>query len=288
MQVTALEASRSAVSVGSESPTLSFVVPTFNEATNLPSLFEHLLDFVRESGVYAETIIVDDSSPDGTGILAEELAVRHNGTLRARVLHRPAKLGLSSALLDGVRASQGMWVAILDADNSHDISSLGEMMRVAEAGADVVIGSRYVEGSRIEAWPPHRRLISLAATFLTRAAFRRGVRDPMSGFALFRRDRLVRLPDLLNPRAYKFLLEVLVRLRPLEVREVPITFRNRRNGDSKLTPLEIVEFLKLILLLVIRPEPRPAEAENAPRPSRPHDGSGRSALPDSTANIGMR
>lgn len=267
MQVTGPEAAASSLHDGPEPPTVSFVVPTFNEASNLPQLFEHLLDFVRESGLSVETIIVDDSSPDGTGVLAEELAIRHNGTLSARVLHRPAKLGLSSALLDGVRVSRGTWIAMLDADSSHDLSSLREMMRAAEEGADVVIGSRYIEGGRIEAWPPHRYLMSLAATFLARALFRPGVRDPMSGFALIRRETLVRLPDLLNPHAYKFLLEVLVRLRPLRVREIPITFRNRQNGDSKLTPREILEFLKLIWFLIVRRDSGSAQLGDR-RPSR--------------------
>lgn len=252
MQSVGFEVTGSSLHPAPESPTISFVVPTFNEATNLPLLFERLLDFVKETRLSVETIIVDDSSPDGTGILAEELAIRHNGVLSARVVHRPAKLGLSSALFDGVHVSRGTWIAILDADSSHDVSSLREMMRAAEEGADVVIGSRYTAGGRIEAWPAHRRLISLAATFLARSLFRLGVQDPMSGFALIRRETLVRLPDLLNPHAYKFLLEVLVRLRPLRVREVPITFRDRQNGDSKLTPVEIFEFLKLILFLIVR------------------------------------
>lgn len=232
-------------------PVLSIVVPTFNEAANLPELFERLLAFVRETKLSIETIVVDDASPDGTGVLAEELAIRNNGTLSARVLHRPGKLGLSSALLDGMRASRAPWVAILDADHSHDVRQLADMFRVAQVThADVVIGSRYAPGGAIEDWPASRRIISLSATFLARSLLRLPVHDPVSGFAVFRREVIERLPDLRNPQGYKLLLEILVRLRPLSVMEVPITFRNRRNGESKLSGKEIVEFGRLILALL--------------------------------------
>ncbi len=231
-------------------PEISVVVPTFNEAANLPELFERLLAFVRDSKLSLETIVVDDASPDGTGVIAEQLAIKHNGSLSARVLHRPAKLGLSSALYDGIQVAQGSWIAMLDADNSHDIRSLREMYRAAQDGVDVVIGSRYVRGGRIEEWPMRRLLISRGATAIARTAFRLDVRDPMSGFVLLRRDAAARVPELLNPRTYKFLLELLVRVRPLSVREVPIVFRNRRNGDSKLSGREIVEFARLVVALM--------------------------------------
>ena len=250
MQATRLSAGESARLPSPEGPILSVVVPTFNEATNLPELFDRLLAFVRESNLSIETIVVDDASPDGTGVLAEELAVRHNGTLSARVLHRPGKLGLSSALFDGIRASRAPWIAMIDADNSHDVKSLRVMFAAAQDGADVVIGSRYIQGGKIEQWPLRRRLISLLATAIARALFRLEVRDPMSGFAILRRDIAMKLDGLRNPRAYKLLLEVLVRLRSLHIREVPITFRDRTRGSSKLSWKEIVEFDRLILALL--------------------------------------
>ncbi len=236
-------------SEGHGEPQISIIVPTFNEASNLPELFNRLLTFVRESRLSVETIVVDDASPDGTGIIAEELAIRHNGTLSAKVIHRPGKLGLSSALFDGIQSSRGLWVAMLDADNSHDIRSLRDMWRATKDGVDVVIGSRYVRGGKIEDWPLNRRLVSRGATWLARTAFRLRVKDPMSGFALFRRETGVGLTELRNPRAYKFLLELLVRSEGLRVEEVPITFRDRKNGDSKLTPKEFIEFTRLLLAL---------------------------------------
>lgn len=249
MQLVTARAPEPTTHVAPKAPVLSIIIPTFNEASNLPELFDHLLSFVQESKLSIETIVVDDASPDGTGILAEELAVRHNGVLSARVLHRPSKLGLSSALYDGMQASKGKWIVMLDGDNSHDVGSLLEMFKAAQDGVDVVIGSRYLKGGRIEDWPLSRHVISLGATFLSRALFRLTVSDPMSGYALIRRDVALRLPGLLNPRAYKFLLEILVRVHPVSVAEVPITFRNRRNGDSKLSAMEIVEFVRLLVYL---------------------------------------
>ena len=252
MQVTATLTSTTSSDEVVRAPDMSIVVPTFNEATNLSELFERLHAFARESGLALETIVVDDDSPDGTGVLAEALAVKHDGLLSVRVLHRPSKLGLSSALHDGIQVSQGSWIAMLDADNSHDARSLIDMFQAAQDGADLIIGSRYVPGGRIEDWPLSRRIISLGATALSQFLFRLEVRDPMSGFALIRRDTAMRLPSLRNPRAYKFLLELLVRVRPLEVREIPITFTNRKNGDSKLTGSEILEFIRLIFALLPR------------------------------------
>lgn len=234
----------------SAEPQVSIIVPTFNEASNLPEFFDRLLAFVRESRLSVETIVVDDASPDGTGVLAEQLAIKHNGTLSARVIHRPGKLGLSSALFDGIQTSRGSWVAMLDADNSHDIRSLQDMWRAARDDVDVVIGSRYVRGGRIEDWPLNRRLVSRGATWLARTAFRLEVKDPMAGFALLRRETAVRMSDLRNPRAYKFLLELLVRAHGLRVQEVPITFRNRKVGHSKLTPREFIEFARLMVSLM--------------------------------------
>ena len=240
-------------------PTLSLIIPTFNEAANLPELFERLLAFAKETNLSIETIVVDDASPDGTGVLAEELAFRHNGALSARVLHRPKKLGLSSALYDGMRESRAPWVAVLDADNSHDLRDLAKMLQVArETGVDIVIGSRYVEGGQIQSWPASRRIISLAATYLSRVLLHLEVKDPMAGFAVFRKDLVGRLFGLRNPRAYKLLLEFLVRVHPLTLVEVPITFRNRRNGESKLTPHEFVEFSRLVLALMREPRSRKA------------------------------
>ncbi len=230
-------------------PILSVVIPTFNEALSLPESLDRLLVFAQESGLSLEAVIVDDGSPDGTGEIAEALAPRLEPAVSVKVIHRPSKLGLSGALYDGIQNSGGRWVTTLDADNSHDISSLRDMFLAAQSGADVVVGSRYVRGGRIEAWPLYRRIISLGATSLARILFDLDVRDPVSGFALMTRDVAERLPTPCNPRASKLLLEVLVRVRPESVVEVPIRFRDRANGESKFTIGDVVEFVRLVISL---------------------------------------
>lgn len=227
-------------------PILSVVIPTFNEALSLPESLYRLRDFAHESGLSLEAVIVDDGSPDGTGQIAEALAPRLEPAVRVKVIHRPGKLGVTGALFDGIQNSGGRWVTTLDADNSHDISSLRDMFLAAQSGADVVVGSRYVRGGRIEVWPLYRRIISLGATSLARSLFDLDVRDPMSGFALMTRDVAERLPTPCNPRASKLLLEVLVRVRPQRVVEVPIRFRDRANGESKFSIRDMVEFVHLV------------------------------------------
>lgn len=230
-------------------PSISFVIPTFNEAPNLPRLFETLLHFARDSGVSVEVVVVDDSSPDGTGELAEGLAIRFDDIVRARVVHRASKLGLGGALHEGLLASSGRYVVMLDADNSHDLSCLPEMMRAAESGAEVVIGSRYARGGRIEHWPIYRWVISLGATCLSRVLFDLNVRDPVSGFAVLSRDLVSRFPGPSNPRSSKLLLDILATMEPAPVVEVPIHFRNRASGKSKFTASDLLEFVRLVLAL---------------------------------------
>lgn len=236
--------------LSSSTPTLSVVLPTFNEAGNLPGVFQQIAQFARTSGTSVELIVVDDASADGTGVIAESLVEQFAPFVRAQVVHRPRKLGLSGALYDGMRQSTGRWVAMLDADNSHDITCLHAMVPAARAGADVVIGSRYTVGGRIERWPFHRRIFSFGATFLARTMFGIVARDPVSGFAIITRQVIERFPGPSNPRASKLLLEMLVKVRPERVVEVPITFRDRATGQSKFAVADLVEFSRLVRALL--------------------------------------
>ena len=234
----------------SESPKLSVIVPTLNEAESLPLLCNRISRFAEESGLQVELVIVDDSSPDGTSGVALNLADTFKDSITIRVLVRPRNRGVSSALFEGMRASRGDFIVMMDADNSHDAYHLSEMLAIAEEGADVVVGSRYIKEGEILAWPLRRRIISLGATWIARLLFDVPVKDPMSGFALYRRRVIERLPDISTPHCYKLLLEVLVRVRPAQVREVPISFRDRENGQSKLSSSQIFEYLKLVAALL--------------------------------------
>jgi len=214
---------------------LSLVIPTLNERASLGALVRRICESL---GAYPfEIIIVDDDSPDGTGRVAEELAE----TYPLRVLHRRGKRELGSAVVEGLGRARGSILGFMDADLSHPPESLPLLLRTVERdGADVAVGSRFVQGGRVsEDWSRTRRLVSLAARLLCRPLT--SVRDSTSGFFLFRREVIEGVA--LRPRGYKIGLELLVKGRYASVREVPISFRERRTGASKMTLRVQADFL---------------------------------------------
>jgi dolichol-phosphate mannosyltransferase len=222
---------------------LSIVIPTYNERENIERLLGELQSLGPRLNRPYEVLLVDDSSPDGTGDLAERLG-RTKG-LEVRVLKRDGKRSLGGATAAGLTASRWDILCVMDADLSHPPSLIPTMVDALD-GADGVVASRYLTGSRIESWPVGRRLISLSATLIARLVLRVPCRDPLSGFFLFRRSFLARIQ--ITGKGHKPLLEVLVGLRPV-VSEVPYIFSNRRNGESKLNAASIKEFVLLVLSL---------------------------------------
>jgi dolichol-phosphate mannosyltransferase len=213
----------------------SVIVPTYNERNNIQSLYKGISNNLTNF----EIIFVDDNSPDGT---AEEIESLNSESIR--LIKRKGKLGLGSAILEGAKAAKGQYLIMMDADLSHDVKAMPKMIEAAN-GADIVVGSRYTSGGEIIGWPLKRRIISRGATFIANLILGVLVKDPMSGFALFRRDVLRSLNGNLNPRGYKLLLEILVKSPKAVVREIPVTFRDRANGSSKMGTNEIVDYIKL-------------------------------------------
>jgi dolichol-phosphate mannosyltransferase len=215
----------------------SVVVPTYNERDTLPELVDRLH---RALGSGYELVVVDDRSPDGTAELAEDLGRRYP----VRVVRRPGRLGLATAVLEGARAAAGRFVVVMDADLSHPPEDVIRLLDAVRGGADVAVGSRYVRGGGIRAWPLRRRLMSRVAVLLARLWLREGVHDPVSGFFAVRRDLL--LDPALQGLGYKILLEVLARNRGRTVVEVPYVFTDRTRGRSKLGVREVWEYLRLL------------------------------------------
>lgn len=215
------------------------IVPTFNERANLPVLVSQL---VEHPGV--RVLVVDDESPDGTGVLADELARAHPG--RVDVLHRTERPGLGRSYIDGIRKALGEPVDVIcqmDADLSHDPRQLPDLIAAID-DADVVIGSRYVPGGRIVNWPARRRVLSRFANMYIRAVTRLSARDCTSGYRCWRREALAALPiDRFRSDGYSFLIEMLyvASARGCRIAEVPITFVERREGESKLSRAVLVE-----------------------------------------------
>lgn len=218
-------------------PALSIIVPTYNERDNVQSLYQGISQALDDF----EIIFVDDSSPDGTAQAIKTLQARDR---RIKLLERPGKLGLATAIMDGLGLAEGQFAGMMDADLSHQPEALPRML-AAFSDADIVIGSRYVRGGRIVGWPLRRHITSRVAVFISHILLHPPVKDTTSGFVLYRRDILAKLKGQLNTRGYKLLLEVLVKCPEARVREIPIVFTNRVRGQSKLNQGEVVEFLKL-------------------------------------------
>jgi dolichol-phosphate mannosyltransferase len=218
------------------------VVPTYNEADNLPALVDALHE-LDEPGL--RVLVVDDSSPDGTGRIAEDLGkrLRSDGEPFVRVLHRPAKQGLGRAYVAGMTRAleEGAdFVVQMDADFSHEPNEIPKMLDALErTGAGVVIGSRYVPGGSLDPdWTRARRLLSEWANFYARTILRMDVRDITAGFKLWRREALLAI-DLarITSDGYAFQIEMNweIRRRGYDIVEIPIYFRERREGASKMS-----------------------------------------------------
>ena len=225
------------------------ILPTYEEAGNLPGIAAAILAALPG----ATLLVVDDNSPDGTGAIADGLAAAEP---RVRVRHRPGKRGLGRAYLDGFQvALDGGATALvqMDADWSHDPAALPALVGpIARGEADLVIGSRYAPGGRVEDWGLGRRLISRGGSLFARIVLRLAPRDLTGGFKAWRATTLAALPrDGIHAGGYVFQIEATHRASRAGARvvEVPITFRDRRVGRSKMSRRIIVEALVVVLRL---------------------------------------
>jgi dolichol-phosphate mannosyltransferase len=219
---------------------VSLVLPTYNERECLELLHERIDTAL--AAYRHEVIVVDDNSPDGTGDLVRQIAA----TGPYRLVSRPRRAGLSSAVLDGCRAATGRVVVVMDADGSHPPEVLSELIGPIQSGrAEFTLGSRRVHGGSDEGLGAVRWLTSWMATFPTRPLT--WVHDPMSGFFAVRRDVLDRAP--LTPTGFKVGLEILVKCHPRPVVEVPYHFGERLAGESKLGPLVIASYGRHLMRL---------------------------------------
>jgi dolichol-phosphate mannosyltransferase len=225
------------------------VIPTYNEADNVERIVRaaaNELQRIAPGGYYI--LVVDDDSPDGTGNIADKLAHELD---EVEVLHREAKTGLGHAYLAGFAhalAGGAEWVIEMDADFSHDPAYLGDLL-AATSDADVVLGSRYVRGGGVRDWGLLRRMISRGGGLYARTILQVDVNDLTGGFKCIKR-RVLEAIDLPSVRAegYVFQIEVTYRalLAGFRVREVPIVFRDRTAGSSKISPRIAIEAMWLV------------------------------------------
>ena len=224
------------------------VIPTYNEKQNVKEMAQAVLEHLPGNGVI---LFVDDNSPDGTGDLIDEMASRSD---RIQCLHREKKEGLGRAYVSGFTKALEMGADLIiemDCDFSHDPAMLPKMIEETQ-NADVVIGSRYVPGGKCVNWPFRRLLISKAGGFFVRTITGMPVKDPTGGFKCFRRSVLEKI-DLssVESSGYSFQLEMNHRtwMAGFKIKEIPITFAERRAGYSKITAGIAVESVKMVLKL---------------------------------------
>jgi dolichol-phosphate mannosyltransferase len=221
------------------------VLPTYNERENVAAL----LTAVRSTVPAADVLVVDDNSPDGTASIVEEMAAELG---QIKLLRRPGKHGLGSAYREGfaIALDEGYDAIVsMDVDFSHDPKALPELLALLGAGADAVIGSRYVPGGATVDWPLHRRILSRWGNRYTSLVLRLQVRDCTSGFRVYRASALSAIePSSTTAEGYAFLTELVRRLvrSGYRVMESPIVFRDRRYGESKMSSRIIVESMLLV------------------------------------------
>jgi dolichol-phosphate mannosyltransferase len=225
-------------------PALSVVVPTFNERDNVTKLYQKLAAALR--GVAWEVIFVDDNSPDGTWDVVRGLARQDS---RVRCIRRIGRRGLSGACIEGILASSAPFAAVMDADLQHDETQLPKMLALLESGkAELVVGSRYIEGGNADSFDRSRAGASALATEVAKRALGVSIADPMSGFFMIRRDRFEELAPKLSTQGFKILLDIVATAQgKLKTVEIPFSFGTRLHGESKLDSMVALDFLGLVL-----------------------------------------
>jgi dolichol-phosphate mannosyltransferase len=238
------------------------IVPTYNESGNL----EWIVGRIRLAQPDLDVLVVDDGSPDGTGEIADRLAAADP---QVQAMHRSGKQGLGAAYRAGFAwgLERGYDVLIeMDADGSHRPEDLAQLLAASRAGADLVLGSRWVPGGGVVNWPWHRRLISRGGTFYARLMLGIPIHDATGGFRAFRRGTLERLPVAdVSSQGYCFQIDMARRVvdAGMSVVEVPITFVERERGESKMSSAIVREALwrvtvwGLARLVPRRQRPRP-------------------------------
>ena len=236
---------------------LSIVIPTYNESENIVELVREIIDKIPKD-IKAEILIVDDNSPDGTGSTVKDFASKnnlagtddHSRTLTIRVIHRLIRDGLMCAVLDGIKASVGKNILVMDADFSHPPQLIPRIITELRHESNcVVIGSRYAKGGTTIGVPMKRLLISFGATGIARYGLKvKEVRDPMSGFFALPRHILKDIE--FSTQGFKILLEILVKKQGnVIVKEIPYAFTDRKYGHSKLDLKVSIDYLRAVWIL---------------------------------------
>jgi dolichol-phosphate mannosyltransferase len=225
---------------------VSIIVPTYNESQNIVGILKSIRDNLPK-GIQTETIVVDDNSPDGTGKIVEDYisSIKKIAENTIDVIHRKAKNGLSSAILNGIQNAKGDTIVVMDSDFSHPPQIIPKMIEaLKQYQCDLVVASRYITGGNIQGWTTKRKIMSKIATVIAKKGLGVKTKDPMSGFFAFKKNIIKELN--FDALGYKFLLEILVKTKGINIKEIPYTFENRKFGSSKLDSYTVINYFKSV------------------------------------------
>ena len=227
-------------------PQVSIILPTYNESQNILKILKSIHENIPK-GLATQTIVVDDNSPDGTGILVEEY-IKNFKKLADNtidIIHRKTKSGLASAILNGIQKAKGDTIVVMDTDFSHPPQIIPKLIEsIKKYQYDIAVASRYIKGGKIQDWPLKRKLMSKFATLIAKKGLNIDTKDPMSGFFAFKRNIIKELN--IDAIGYKFLLEILVKTKDVNIKEIPYTFQDRELGSSKISIKTIFDYYRSV------------------------------------------
>jgi dolichol-phosphate mannosyltransferase len=227
-------------------PQVSIILPTYNESQNILNVLKTISETIPKN-IPIQTIVVDDNSPDGTGTIVEEYMknVKKIAEHTIEIIHRKAKDGLGSAILNGIQQAKGDTIVVMDSDFSHPPQIIPKLIEsIKKYQCDIAVASRYIKGGKIQGWSLKRKLMSKFATLIAKKGLGIDTKDPMSGFFAFKRNIIKELN--IDAIGYKFLLEILVKTKGVNIKEIPYTFQDRELGSSKLSIKTILDYYKSV------------------------------------------
>lgn len=225
---------------------VSIILPTYNESQNILKILKSIGEILPPN-IQTEAIVIDDGSPDGTGKIVENYLKNFKRITgyTIDIIHRTTKKGLSSAILHGIQQAKADTIVVMDSDFSHPPQIIPRMLEaLRKYRCDIVVASRYVKGGEISGWPLKRKLMSKMATVIAKKGLGVSTSDPMSGFFVFKRPIIKGLK--FDAIGFKMLLEILVKTRGAEVKEIPYTFTNRKFGSSKVSISTAYDYAKSV------------------------------------------
>ena len=225
---------------------VSIIIPTYNESQNIIQILKSIKDNLPKN-INTQAIVVDDNSPDGTGKVVDDYLknLKKITNYTIEIIHRKTKDGLGSAILKGIQQAKGDMIVVMDSDFSHPPQIIPKLVEsIKKYQCDIAVASRYISGGKIQGWSLKRKLMSKFATLIAKKGLGIDTKDPMSGFFAFKRNIIKELN--IDGIGYKFLLEILVKTKGVNIKEIPYTFQDRELGNSKLGIKTILDYYKSV------------------------------------------